>query len=190
MSPEPKSDNDSLQPFDLLEKITKWAENIKSNAKGQPQNKEESINNFLDVYIRAVKIKADMQLRNTQRLAIMTLLLNKRNTLAQVSTGEGKSLIISGVAICRALFLGEKVDVITSNNVLAKRDSSLTMDQGGLRDLYKIFSINVAHNCSENKDDRVKVYDSAVVYGELANFQRDYLLDHFYGRNIRGDRKF
>lgn len=29
-----------------------------------------------------------------------------------------------------------------------------------------------------------------MVYGDLSNFQRDYLLDKFYGKNILGDRNF
>ncbi|EFX76442.1 hypothetical protein DAPPUDRAFT_55061, partial [Daphnia pulex] len=111
------------------------------------------------------------------------------STLAQVSTGEGKSLIVAGVAIAHALS-GKKIDVIISNDVLALRDSNMSVADGGLRNIYEYFKVKVANNCSHTEDDRVKAYDSAVVYGELANFQRDYLLDSFYGCNIRGDRTF
>lgn len=39
---------------------------------------------------------------------------------------------------------GEKVDVITSSSVLAKRDAEDN------RDIYSLFGINVSHNCSED----------------------------------------
>lgn len=64
------------------------------------------------------------------------------------------------------------------------------MDEGALRNLYTFFKVNVANNCSQSEYDRVKANDSNVVYGELCNFQRDYLLNIFYHCNIRGDRTF
>jgi preprotein translocase subunit SecA len=145
---------------------------------------------YLHVYNSVVFHVKGFHLRDTQRVAIM-FLINQfliGNILVQVSTGEGKSLIVAGLAIFCALS-GQKVDVVTSNDVLAQRDSTLSVADGGLRDLYEYFNVGVANNCSQSQDDRVKAYNSAVVYGELANFQRDYLLHTFYGLNIRGDRK-
>jgi preprotein translocase subunit SecA len=145
---------------------------------------------YLHVYDSVVRDKMKFQLRDTQRVAIM-ILINQfliGNILVQVSTGEGKSLIVAGLAIFCALS-GQKVDVVTSNDVLAQRDSTLSVADGGLRDLYEYFNVGVTNNCSQSQDERVKAYNSAVVYGELANFQRDYLLHTFYGLNIRGDRR-
>ncbi|XP_045023303.1 protein translocase subunit SecA-like [Daphnia magna] len=138
--------------------------------------------------------KQIFQLRDTQRVAILTLLTSKeKTTLTQVSTGEGKSLIVAGVAIAFALGRNQEnksknVDVITSNDVLAHRDSMLLVTDGGLRNLYEYFNVSVANNCSQSVDERTQAYNAAVVYGQLANFQRDYLLDKFYDHNIRGDR--
>ncbi|EFX74281.1 hypothetical protein DAPPUDRAFT_57423, partial [Daphnia pulex] len=141
------------------------------------------------------------KLRDTQRVAITTLLvhgyLGHSKTLAQVSTGEGKSIIVAGLAIGFALFRtkkmkntrrNNKVDVITSNDVLALRDSNLPVAKGGLKELYEFFNVTVANNSSKSADERKKAYSMDVVYGQLANFQRDYLLDEFYNRGIRGDR--
>ncbi|KAI9563734.1 hypothetical protein GHT06_011198 [Daphnia sinensis] len=162
---------------------------------------DTSVVEFLYVYDYAVQKtctkeedKEIFRLRNTQRVTIMTLLTSKsKNTLMQVSTGEGKSLIVTGVAIAFALCRNKenkkkKIDVITSNDVLARRDSTLSVADGGLRDLYEYFNISVANNCSQWVDERTQAYNAAVVYGQLANFQRDYLLDKFYGHNVRGDR--
>jgi preprotein translocase subunit SecA len=111
-------------------------------------------------------------------------LTNDNNTLAQVSTGEGKSLIVVAASIIKVL-CGEKVDIITSSPVLAKRDAEEN------RDIYNLFGVSVSHNCSEDIEKRKEAYsNNQVVYGDLSNFQRDYLLDRFYGRNILGDRNF
>ncbi|KAK4026439.1 hypothetical protein OUZ56_015437 [Daphnia magna] len=161
---------------------------------------DDALGRFLYVYNFVVQKQLGFSLRDAQRVAIMTLLLrcdpNVYNTLVQVSTGEGKSLIVAGVAIAFALSEKKKsksfchIDVITSNSVLALRDSTLSSDKGGLKDIYEFFNVSVANNCSHSIEERTKAYDSAVVYGELANFQRDYLLDEFYGSDIRGNRRF
>ncbi|XP_045033169.1 uncharacterized protein LOC116936036 [Daphnia magna] len=127
-------------------------------------------------------------------LAGLTLYMNtperNENTLTEISTGGGKSLIVAASAIAIALGYRFNVDVITSNDLLAIRDSNLSVAEGGLKDLYEYFGVTVANNCSQSEDDRKASYTAQVVYGQLANFQRDYLLDEFYGRNIRGNRRF
>eukprot|EP00828_Plagiopyla_frontata_P003957 TRINITY_DN11338_c0_g2_i2.p1 TRINITY_DN11338_c0_g2~~TRINITY_DN11338_c0_g2_i2.p1 ORF type:complete len:215 (-),score=35.74 TRINITY_DN11338_c0_g2_i2:35-679(-) len=46
----------------------------------------------------------------------------KQGILAQVQTGQGKSVIIAMVAAYYSIMHGEKVDIITSNDNLAQRD--------------------------------------------------------------------
>lgn len=156
---------------------------------------DSSLLSFLDTYETAIKrimLKHKFKftsLRNTQKVAILTLLTSGRTSaLAQVSTGEGKSLIVAAVAIGRALS-GQDVDIITSNDVLARRDSELKLNQGGLCEIYEAFNIKVGNNSSENAEERAAAYKCPVVYGQMSSFQRDYLLDTFYGREIRGNRQ-
>uniref|UniRef100_A0A182XFP2 Uncharacterized protein n=1 Tax=Anopheles quadriannulatus TaxID=34691 RepID=A0A182XFP2_ANOQN len=139
---------------------------------------------MLAVIDRAIELKRGFRLRDTQRLTILALLTNTKSTLAQVSTGEGKSLIVVATSIVKALF-HSKVDIVTSSPVLAKRDSEVN------KDIYELFGVSVHHNCSEDLEQRKEAYSNyQVVYGDLASFQRDYLLDRFYGKNILGDRDF
>ncbi|AGJ99856.1 MULTISPECIES: DEAD/DEAH box helicase [unclassified Wolbachia] len=167
--------------------IKNWVKEFQSNMdKGKQDVKEE----MLAVIYRAIELKKELELkrvfklRDTQKLTVLALLTNDRSTLAQVSTGEGKSLIVVAASIMKAL-CGEKVDVITSSSVLAKRDAEDN------RDIYNLFGINVSHNCSEDIEKRKEAYSgNQVVYGDLSNFQRDYLLDRFYGKNILGDHNF
>uniref|UniRef100_A0A182N9M2 Uncharacterized protein n=1 Tax=Anopheles dirus TaxID=7168 RepID=A0A182N9M2_9DIPT len=161
--------------------IKKWAFNLKVNKKEQENMSFEEI---LAVIDRAIELNRGFALRNTQRLAVLALLTNGQSTLAQVSTGEGKSLIVVAVSIIKALS-GRKVDIITSSSVLAKRDAEVN------KDIYSMFGVEVSHNCSEDEEKRKDAYSyHQIVYGDLASFQRDYLLDRFYGKRILGARDF
>ncbi|XP_041968817.1 uncharacterized protein LOC121725777 [Aricia agestis] len=159
--------------------IIKYAQQIQSYKK-----KDIEFEQLLSVINRAIELKRNFQLRDTQKLTIMSLLLNENNTLAQVATGEGKSLIVVAISIMKALN-GEKVDIVTSSSVLAMRDAVIN------EDIYDLFNVRVGHNCSEVIKNRKETYStSKVIYGDLSNFQRDYLLDRFYGENILGDHDF
>lgn len=142
----------------------------------------KSIAKILLVIDQCVFLKRKFRLRDTQKLSVLILLGNAKSSLLQVSTGEGKSLIVVATAIIKAL-QGEKVDIITSSSVLAKRDALAN------KDIYDFFGVSVYHNCDENTQGRIKAYSSKqIIYGEISMFQRDYLVNRFYGKNILGDR--
>lgn len=165
--------------------IKNWVKKFQASI-GQERERDirETHNEILAVIDRAIELKRGFKLRDTQRLTVLALLTNDHSTLAQVSTGEGKSLIVVAVSIMKAL-CRENVNVITSSSVLGKRDAEDN------RDIYNLFGINVSHNCSEDIQKRKDAYsDNQIVYGDLSNFQRDYLLDQFYAKNILGGRNF
>ncbi|GMT02992.1 hypothetical protein PENTCL1PPCAC_25166, partial [Pristionchus entomophagus] len=118
------------------------------------------------------------------KVAVINALESPQHLLQQVSTGEGKSYIIAAIAAIRCL--GDKnatVDVITTSPVLAKRDANM------LFGLYHALGLTVAHNCEESREAREIAYKAQVVYGDMAHFQRDYLLHTFYRKNILGTRE-
>lgn len=157
--------------------IREWSENSKQRA---------SFEEKLAVIVRAISIvtKFEVKLRPTQLLTVIYLLRYDRNILAQVSTGEGKSWI--GVAI--GIFNGlskRNVDIVTSSKTLAERDANKPEHKR----VFELFGIAVGHNCSENDSTRRNVYSScSVIYGDLGSFQRDYLFENFYNKNIYGGR--
>ena len=67
-----------------------------------------------------------------------------RGKIAQILTGEGKTIIINCLAIILAL-KGHKVDIVTSNPILAIRDSEES------EELYNYFGISVSNNVNEKK---------------------------------------
>ncbi|CAF0892686.1 unnamed protein product [Adineta ricciae] len=124
----------------------------------------------------------EIHLRDTQKMAILIAAESPKNTLLQVNTGEGKTLLIATLAILRVR-QNKVVDVITSSPVLAARDVEK------MQPLFKILRITASHNCDEQLDARKLAYKSQIVYGDMQHFQRDCLLHSFYKQNILGDRK-
>ncbi|EFN78488.1 Protein translocase subunit secA [Harpegnathos saltator] len=170
----------------IKEEIAKHKSNIQLFEKKSDklQYVHKYMTDLLSLIDNDINMKKNFRLRDTQKLAILTLFRNECSTLMRISTGEGKSLIIPALSIFKAL-CGQKVDIITSSSVLAKRDSKVNSD------IYDLFSVSVSHNCDDDVEHRKEVYSCKdVVYGELSDFQRDYLLDRFYGRNILGGRSF
>jgi preprotein translocase subunit SecA len=116
---------------------------------------------------------------------LLALYTNHRHgRLLQVATGEGKSTIVSVIAIINGL-KNKKVDIITSSPVLAERDAKEK------RGLYKIFGLS----CADNNDKSVYIkgakdcYKNDIVYGEVAQFQFDSLRDEYSLLGTLANRK-
>uniref|UniRef100_A0A1B0CMM4 Uncharacterized protein n=1 Tax=Lutzomyia longipalpis TaxID=7200 RepID=A0A1B0CMM4_LUTLO len=126
------------------------------------------------------------ELRDTQILALIVFLrTNDRGQLSQIQTGEGKTTIVAILAAIKAL-QGNKVDVITSNPVLAA---------DGVKDkklFFNLLSLSVTTNNFDPKytTGERSCYKRDIVYGSIANFQFDYLKESFLGLGTRAGRPF
>jgi len=83
--------------------------------------------------------------RDTQLLSLWLFLnpdLNKNNLgcLGQISTGEGKSIIVAALAAIKVLSC-HRIDIITSSNVLAIRDAE------EFQPFFQMFNLQVSNNC-------------------------------------------
>ncbi|XP_063398026.1 uncharacterized protein LOC134682983 [Mytilus trossulus] len=165
--------------------IIVWSQVCKRKLKSRRLRFSEIFTETVAVIERAITLKRGYGLRNTQKISIISFLFDldasHKGILQQMSTGEGKTIVIVVLSILKVL-QGEKVDIITSSSVLAKRDSEIN------KDIFALFEISVSNNCSEDKHDRQDAYLSFVVYGEIGTFQRDILLTEFYDENIIGGR--
>ena len=160
--------------------IKNWAAKIKDSGKLAVMNNIEEV---YAVICQAVKSIEKYYPRNTQiTTVLLSSLESKSSVLHQVSTGEGKTLTIAIHAIILCLF-GHKVDIVTSSEVLARRDSK------DMKNLYMMFNIKVSHNWYNVTGNKIW-YDSDVVYGDIKNFQGDHLRHHFKKDNTRNDRKY
>ena len=108
------------------------------------------------------------RMREVQIISILIILNSPENRglFAQIKTGEGKSTIVSTLAVIKSLEL-EYVDVLSSSIVLAKRDAEEK------KPFYEVFGLTVSSADDEN------AYLSNVVYGDTLQFEGDILRDEF-----------
>ena len=124
--------------------------------------------------------------RKAQLLSVMLRLFvqencfDKRGLLLQVSTGEGKSAIITILATVWSLHScilnGSKpfIGVITCNALLAKRDAE------EWKEFYEIFGLSVDHLAHSKTSDIKQAYTSNIVYGHFHDFLAHSVRDDFY----------
>ena len=147
----------------------------------------------LAVFCRSIELVFEWRPRDTQLATILLLVRDgmredKLGKLAQVATGEGKSIITAGVAILKALG-GQQVDVVTSSRILAERDAVVN------KPLFDMFGLSVANNCDdlceqgdgERPAEQIRKERYAregrptdIIYGEAGAFERDQLLTRFH----------
>ena len=112
--------------------ISNWVKSLKRETQRKDEKEQQNIRRrvfallkleALVVVIKAMELTFDKP-HDVQILAVLLLMGKKNNEgrLAQILTGEGKSLIIAMLAALKVLE-GKKVDVVTSSEVLAERDA-------------------------------------------------------------------
>lgn len=162
------------------EELKTWAQEFKQKDPSSINSIEApAILELVSAISRAAQCVFGFGLRSTQLMALLIFIdsiLNKmKGRLANISTGEGKSLITISTTIAQLLLKGGTVDILTSSEILAERDAEESEQMFGL------FNINVSNNCDAkaNADENVRKERYAkneVIYGEIGHFQRDLLL--------------
>lgn len=179
--------NKSIDAWGEVE-LSGWAKFItrKSSADWLKKN----IHYVMAILGRAVQLKYGVNLHPTQYFTLWLLLATpdqQKGRLAQVLTGQGKTLIIAMFAILK-VWLNEYTDVVTSSRVRAEKDIAT------MTPLYQLFGLKVTNNCDEkcqtnNKDRRERYQGAHIVYGDIASFERDYLLTEFLRQGIYAGRR-
>ncbi len=99
------------------------------------------------------------------------MVLNE-NRIAEMKTGEGKTLTANLTAYLNAL-PGKGVHIITVNDYLAKRDAEFN------RPLFEYLGLSVAFNIpGMNPEDKKAAYQADITYGTNNEFGFDYLRDN------------
>lgn len=102
------------------------------------------------------------------------LALSKR-AVAEMQTGEGKTLTLALAAAARAL-QGHSVTIATVNDYLAGRDASY------LREFYAGLGLTVGHaSASMGSAEKKAAYHADVTYATAQELGFDYLRDHLVG---------
>ena len=103
---------------------------------------------------------------------------NGKGIIEEIASGEGKSVIIS----CLAIYFGlrnHNVDIITSSLPLAIRDSN------EFNDLYNIFGLSDDYV----KDNQPECYKADILYGSFLDFEGNIFNELFHKKEIIGRRK-
>ena len=149
---------------------------------------DNAILELVAVLSRGSEIIYGYQLRPTQKISLLIfidrILQKGKGRLANISTGEGKSIITITTTIAQLLINGGTVDILTSSEVLAERDAEES------KEMFNLFKIKVSNNCDlkaiAEESTRKKRYEkNSVIYGEIGHFQRDLFLTKYYNKNIR-----
>ena len=101
---------------------------------------------LISIMIKVNKIVFYYKPREIQIIAVLFFLFKEKDCglIEEILTGEGKTIIISFLAVIKAL-QGKKVDILTSSTVLAERDAK------EMSKFYNYFGLSVDY-C--NKDFR------------------------------------
>ncbi|CAF3657980.1 unnamed protein product, partial [Rotaria socialis] len=164
--------------------ISSWTKEIRKQDKNS-----NSVEEILAVIKRAIYLSYEFEPRTIQIIAVLIMLekSNEEGLLAQIATGEGKSITIVILATIKAL-QGELVDIVTSSPLLAKRDAEKHAK------FYNLFDLKVSENSDDyyNYDGLKKCYadDIQIVYGDASNFQFDILREEYSLLGTRGCRSF
>lgn len=190
MNSKVSSTNKPIETWEI-EDCKAWANQIKNRFRnGVPADFESSyLSEMITVLLRATQLYAGYLPRDVQ-IASLLLLLKKpdKRRLAQIATGEGKSLIVAMLAVMKSL-QGEVVDIVTSSPVLAARDAE------EMHGFYSIFDLTVADNWDEKEGGKYKggyksCYSADIVYGDACSFQWDTLRQEYLKDGTRGNRPY
>jgi hypothetical protein len=137
---------------------------------------------------RAVQIFFGFSLRNVQLVSLVSILLKdlSKPRILEVRTGEGKTLIIQCIALYKILD-GVKVDIATSNIVLAKEGAEQT------HSFFKNFGITVDYLKDDEEEESYgggkNSYHADLLYGTTHLFSSDILSEHCSLSNVRNSRR-
>ena len=99
-------------------------------------------------------------------------LVRKDGNIAEMKTGEGKTLVATLPAVLKALE-GNKVYIVTVNDYLAERDANW------MRPIYEYFGLKVdALTSAQSFNEKKEAYDSNIIYCTSSELGFDYLRDN------------
>ena len=183
--------NEKCRPISYAEITDNYIKNKVKTIKDKIYDKDTFYRELIPVIILANKYIFKYEPRKIQIIAVLLLLYKEKNKglIEQIPTGEGKTVIISFLAIIKALE-GKKVDIITSSLVLAERDAKL------MKYFYNLFGLSVDYcrDLDHNSNNKYKnleneCYTADIVYGDTLSFEGDILRTNFMEIVGRGKRR-
>lgn len=164
------------KPFNYFKEKTEGFKSLiksKINDESSDKDREAVLDNLLPFYFAMVREAArrTVKMRHFDVQMLGGIVLHK-NKIAEMVTGEGKTLVATLAASLNALF-GKGVHVVTVNDYLAKRDSEW------MGPVYQYLGLTVGVIQQDmDKIERKAAYDCDITYGTNNEFGFDYLRDN------------
>ena len=155
----------ALSDEDLVREINDIRKNVSEN--GQPL--DEVMCKVFAIVREAARRSLGMRHFDVQIMGAIALHEGK---IAEMKTGEGKTLVATMPVVLNALE-GKGVHVVTVNDYLAKRDAEW------MGKVYRFLGLSVGViNPFMSAEERRKAYEADVTYGTNSEFGFDYLRDN------------
>lgn len=171
----------------IIKKANRLEKTIEKLSDAELQNKTSEFRNkiykgvnpeqFMPEILAVVReaSKRMLGMRHYDEQLIGSIILNNGD-IAEMKTGEGKTLVATASAYVNALY-GEGVHVVTVNDYLAERDAEL------MGKLYNFLGLTVGCVTSGmDNESRKHAYDCDITYGINSEFGFDYLRDNMVKR--------
>ena len=164
--------------IDAYEKIVKEINSIEDQISKLEQEDFKNLNHE-HKELNLVKVFAAVREASTRTIGLRHfdcqlvggLVLNDGN-IAEMKTGEGKTLVATLPAVLNAL-QGKKVFIVTVNDYLAERDANW------MKPIYQYFGLKVgALISSQTLNEKKETYESDIVYCTSSELGFDYLRDN------------
>ena len=141
----------------------------------EPSATQERRERFLALGLCAIFHHFQIVLHPTQVLTILGLLLSPQGCLAQVKTGEGKSMIVALLGLLFAVE-GKGIHIISSSQNLSIRDQQKFVS------FFKNFEITTSHICEH--DPHVERFQATILYGTASDFEFAIMRELIYFRTL------
>ena len=150
----------------------------KTNELKEKLNEGKSVDDLLPQAFALVR-EASKRTRNERHYDVQIIggVVLHEGKIAEMRTGEGKTLTISLAAYLNALF-GKGVHIVTVNDYLAKRDSQ------EMGEIYKFLGLTSGYINNDQDDyERKKNYNFDITYATNSELGFDYLRDNMKHSN-------
>jgi len=133
-----------------------------------------SINDEIICEAFALVREASKRQRNERHFDVQILggIVLHQGKIAEMKTGEGKTITIALAAYLNSLF-GKGVHIVTVNDYLAKRDCE------NMSKIYKFLGVSCGYiNNNQDEEERLKNYSYDITYATNSELGFDYLKDN------------
>lgn len=157
-----------------LEALSSMALAIREKASKGPLN-EEDLLHLVAIGRLAMRIKFQRYPHPVQVMTVLAQLLFKKGALAQVKTGEGKSMIVALLAFVLSM-QNKNTHIVSSSRSLADRD------QRAFSGFFEAFGVATSSICTDST--ATESFQAQILYGTASDFEFAVMREMLEGKQL------